>query len=210
MDDGGIVGSPELLLKVWEILKNGGVPLGLELNSKKCEWSWLNPDCNLVCPIDGPTNEIQMLGVPLGSQEFTEKFVKRDLLDVAEGVMSKLIDFEDTQAAIFLLRLSFGIVRATHFMRTTPLSLWSKHEKVSQTVFQCLGLKPTDEAYAQASVSTTIGGLGVRRILDHAFTASWYEAQVITAGPVKSRQNCLTRTARESTTHSAQLLKPPM
>ena len=50
-------------------------------------------------------------------------------------------------------------------------------------MFQCLGLKPTDEAYAQASVSTTIGGLGVRRILDHAngaFTASWHEAQVIT------------------------------
>src|SRR5438270_9393671 len=78
------------------------------------------------------------------------------------------------------------IVRATHFMRTTPLSLWSKQagefdEKVSQTVFQCLGLKPTDEAYAQASVSTTIGGLGVRRILDHAngaFTASCHEAQV--------------------------------
>src|SRR2546421_10856086 len=73
--------------------------------------------------------------------------------EVAEGVMSKLIDFEDTQVAIFLLRLSFGIVRATHFMRTTPLSLWSKQagefdEKVSQTVFQCLGLKPTDEAYA--------------------------------------------------------------
>jgi len=72
-------------------------------------------------------------------------------------------------------------------MRTTPLSLWSKQagefdEKVSQTVFQCLGLKPTDEAYAQASVSTTIGGLGVRRILDHAngaFTASW-QAQIIT------------------------------
>ena len=54
---------------------------------------------------------------------------------------------------------------------------------MSQTLFQCLGLKPTDEAYAQASVSTTIGGLGVRRILDHAngaFTASWHEAQVIT------------------------------
>ena len=99
-------------------------------------------------------------------------------------VTSKLIDFEDTQAAIFLLRLSFGIVRVTHFMRTT-LSLWAGEfdEKVSQTVFQCLGLKPTDEAYAQASVSTTIGGLGVRRILDHAngaFTASWHEAQVIT------------------------------
>src|SRR4051812_17269066 len=101
--------------------------------------------------------------------------------------MSKLIDFEDTQAAIFLLRLSFGIVRATHFMRTTPLSLWSKQagefdEKVSQTVFQCLGLKPTDEAMPKL-LSPPPLGLGVRRILDHAngaFTASWHEAQVIT------------------------------
>ena len=65
----------------------------------------------------------------------------------------------------------------------TPKQAGEFDEKVSQTVFQCLGLKPTDEAYAQASVSTTIGGLGVRRILDHAngaFTASWHEAQVIT------------------------------
>ena len=89
-----------------------------------------------------------MLGVPLGSQEFVEKFVERELLGTAEGVMSKLIEFEDTQAAMFLLRLSFGIVRANHFMRTTPLSLWSKQAKefdtlVGQTVFQCLGLKPT-------------------------------------------------------------------
>ena len=50
-------------------------------------------------------------------------------------------------------------------------------------MFQCVGLKPTDEAYAQVSVSTKIGGLGIRRILDHAngaFTASWYEGQDIT------------------------------
>ena len=172
MDDGGIVGSPELLQKVREILKAGGMPLGLELNPTKCEWSWLRADCKLPSPIVGvpvtPTDEIQILGVPLGSQEFIEKFVKRDLLDTAEGVMSKLIDFEDTQAAIYLLRLSFGIVRANHFMRTTPLSLWSKQagkfdKLVGQTVFQCLGLKPADDAYEQASVSTTIGGLGIRR-----------------------------------------------
>src|SRR3954466_11642515 len=102
--------------------------------------------------------------------------------------MSKLIDFEDTQAALFLLRLSFGIVRATHFMRTTPLSLWSKQaeqfdRKICHTNFQCLGLKPVEEAYDQVSVSTKIGGLGIRRIVDHAksaFTASWFEAQIIT------------------------------
>ena len=89
----------------------------------------------------------------------------------------------DTQAAIFLLRLSFGIVRATHFTRTTPITLWTKQAeqfdaKVRDTVFQILGLQQTPEAYDQISVSTTIGGLGIRRVLDHAkgaFTASWHE-----------------------------------
>ena len=139
--------------------------------------------------------------VPLGSQEFTESFVKRDLLDVAEGVMSKLIDFEDTQADIFLLRLSFGIVRATHFMRTTPLSLWSKQagefdEKVSQTVFQCLGLKPTDEAYAQASVSPPLEdwGFGVSSIMP--MERLLQVGMKPRSSPVKSGENRLTRTAQ--------------
>ena len=74
------------------------------LNPQKCEWSWLR-DCDDPSPIEGvpitPTDEIQLLGVPLGSQEFVEKFVKRELLGTAEGVMNKLIEFEDTQAAIF-------------------------------------------------------------------------------------------------------------
>src|SRR6185312_13120908 len=127
----------------------------------------------------------------LGSEAFTDDYVKESLLGITDGVMSKLMDFEDTQAALFLLRLSFGIVRATHFMRTTPSSLWSKQaeefdKKVCHTVFQCLSLKPTPEAYEQVSVSTTIGGLGIRRIVDHArgaFTASWFEGQGVTVAP---------------------------
>ena len=35
-------------------------------------------------------------------------------------------EFEDTQAALYLLRVSFSAVRATHFMRTTPLSSWEE------------------------------------------------------------------------------------
>src|SRR3989440_6341060 len=84
-----------------------GVPLGLELNSKKCEWSWLNPDCNLVCPIDGvpitPTNEFK----------FFPSVLRSLLRSLSKGTFSLI---SRTQAAIFLLRLSFGIVRATHFM----------------------------------------------------------------------------------------------
>ena len=127
-----------------------GQPFGLELNPKKCEWSWLDHGCRAECPLktEGvpvtPTDESQILGVPLGSPSFTEKFVKDSLFEITDGVMAKLLEFEDTQVAIFLLRLSFGIVRANHFMRTTPLSLWTKQAedfdaKIRDTAFQCLG-----------------------------------------------------------------------
>jgi hypothetical protein len=131
MDDGGIVGPTDLLLKVWEILKVDGPALGLILNPAKCEWSWLNANCALPCPIDKvelvPTSKIQMLGVPLGSDEFVADYVSRELLPTTRSVAQKLMEFEDSQAALFLLRVSYGIIRANHFMRTTPLSQWSKH-----------------------------------------------------------------------------------
>ena len=69
-------------------------------------------------------------------------------------------------------------------MRTTPLVQWSDQAEkfdtcVRETVEQILGAKFPDETYDQACMSTKIGGLGVRRVMDHAagaFTASWHEA----------------------------------
>jgi len=92
MDDGGVIGSVELLKKVWHLLQSRGPALGLHLNASKCEWSWLNPTCNAPCPIrlDGvpeenqvklvPHSEIQMLGVPLGSDAFVTGFVEKKLI----------------------------------------------------------------------------------------------------------------------------------
>ena len=51
MDDGGIVGDVELLTKAWNLIKSRGPERGLHLNASKCEWSWLDPDCKLPCPI---------------------------------------------------------------------------------------------------------------------------------------------------------------
>ncbi len=51
MDDGGIIGDVELLKKVWALLQTRGPELGLHLNPSKCEWSWLDPECNEPCPI---------------------------------------------------------------------------------------------------------------------------------------------------------------
>ena len=113
-----------------------GPALGLHLNPSKCEWSWLDESCDLPCPIqlDGvreedqvklvPTSEIQMLGVPLGNDAFTSAFVEKKLFSRLNTTVGQLVEFEDTQSALFLLRVSYSIVRAVHFMRTTPLRQW--------------------------------------------------------------------------------------
>ena len=62
-----------------------------------------------------------MLGVPLGSDEKAAALVEKKLLNKLKVMVDRLADFDDIQSAFFLLRTSFNIVRATHFMRTTRL-----------------------------------------------------------------------------------------
>ena len=196
MDDGGIVGDVELLKKVWEILKSKGPALGMHLNPSKCEWSWLDPDCVLPCPIklEGvsdenqvklvPHSEIQMLGVPLGDVSFVSEFVEKKLLGRLQETVAKLVEFEDTQAASYLLRVSYSIVRAVHFMRTTPLYQWHEQgekfdDMVRTAVERILGFPMDERTFAQAALTPKLGGLGLRKSIEHAgfaYSASFHES----------------------------------
>ena len=60
-----------------------------------------------------------MLGVPLGDAAFVSEFVDGKLLGRLQETVNRLVECEDTQAATYLLRVSYSIVRAVHFMRTT-------------------------------------------------------------------------------------------
>ena len=70
-----------------------------------------------------------MLGTPLGSASFSASFVKERLFPRVKVAMERLKDLNDSQSAMFLLRVSFGIVRVTHTMRTTPLDHWREMAK---------------------------------------------------------------------------------
>jgi len=61
-----------------------------------------------------------MLGVPLGLDENAATYIEKKLLGKLKFMVDRLADFDDMQSAFFLLRISFSIVCATHFMRTTP------------------------------------------------------------------------------------------
>jgi len=145
MDDGGIVAPVPVLLRIWQILHQKGPSLGLHLNPAKCEWSWLNASTTSDCPPElkkegvalVPTEEVCILGVPLGSASFSSSYVKERLFPRVKTAMERLQELNDSQSALFLLRVSYGIVRATHFMRTTPLVHWEAH---AVEFDQCLAL----------------------------------------------------------------------
>ena len=76
--------------------------------------------------------------------------------------------FEDTQAAIYLLRVSYSSVR-----RTTPLSHWhsiatSFDSSVRRAFESIVGFPLSQTAYAQACLTPKLGGFGIRRVTQHA------------------------------------------
>ena len=112
-----------------------------------------------------------MLGVPIGSLEFNNSFVSKKLFSILTPALEKLTDFNDSQAAFFLLRTSFNIVRATHFMRTVPLSRWLNparifDDSIRSAAEAILGYPFPESAYRQACLTPKLGGLGLRRVVD--------------------------------------------
>jgi len=182
---------------VFILLQSRGPALGLHLNPSKCEWSWLDPECKDPCPIRLerepeenqvkliPHEQIQMLGVPPGDDGFVSGLVEGKLIDRLQDTVNKLVEFEDTQAATYLLRVSFSIVRAVHFMRTTPLAQWKQQAvkfdvMIRSAIEKILGYPMDDSTFAQACLTPRLGGLGLRKVVEHAglaFHASWHEAQ---------------------------------
>ena len=106
----------------------------------------------------------------MGPPDLVSHFVAQKLLDNLTPLLEKLVAFEDTQAASFLLRISFSAVRATHFMRTTPRSHWRSiaitfDSSIRRAFESIVGFPLSPSAYTQASLTPpwrfwfTAGGL---------------------------------------------------
>jgi hypothetical protein len=79
-------------------------------------------------------------------------------------------------------------MRANHFMRTSHLNQWAKHAEIfDQTIrgaTEAIIKRPLpNDAYDQACVSTRFGGLGIRKVTEHAPVA--FKASYVT-----SRRQC--------------------
>jgi len=72
-----------------------------------------------------------------------------------------------------------------HFMRTTPLRQWQKQGEqfdgmVRTAAERILGFPMDERTFAQAALTPKLGGLGLRKSVEHAdlaYSASWHESQ---------------------------------
>jgi Reverse transcriptase (RNA-dependent DNA polymerase) len=81
MDDGGIIASPTAILKVLSVFDEVKSELGMFLNESKTELIWLSGAAPSVNPLSSfkfkltHVSEMEMLGAPLGNEEFCDHFV---------------------------------------------------------------------------------------------------------------------------------------
>ena len=85
-------------------------------------------------------------------------------------MVDRLADFDGMQSAFFLLRTSFSIVRATHFMRTTPIKKWKQEaDKFDQQIWDAaqsiLAVQIPEQSWKQACLTPRLRGLGIMRKL---------------------------------------------
>ena len=83
-------------------------------------------------------------------------------LDRLSNTVERLVEFEDTQSATYLLRVSFSIVRAVHFMRTTPLEQWKEQAgkfdvMIRSGIERILGFPMNDPTFVQACFPPRLG-----------------------------------------------------
>ena len=194
MDDGGIIGDVETLQQAWKIMARDGTlpqafPVRVDVARPRVHGPL--PDPAQGCGSEDqvklvPHDHIEMLGVPLGSVKFNSEFVEKKLMKRLSRTVTALSEFEDSQAAFYLLRVSYSIVRAVHFMRTTPLEHWRDHAKsfdklMRKAVETILGTPLPEHSYKQSCLTPKLGGMGMRKVEQHAnvaFHASWHEARL--------------------------------
>ena len=178
MDDGVIAGPEQAALQALSIIKQLGPPLGLFINTSKCELFSKEglrgfPD---EMKISDALN-FEILGVPIGDPIFCAKSIAEKRAHASKFLaLLKEVGSVDSQVALMLLCQCGGFCRMVHIARCTPpsVALEGLHlfdEEVRQTFSDSMSIDPSDSVWQQAQLSLSRGGLGLRSASLHSSAA---------------------------------------
>eukprot|EP00731_Ephydatia_muelleri_P002044 Em0001g2044a len=178
IDDGVIAGSKQAVVQALSIIQDLGPPLGLVINSSKCE---LYGDCDLQ-PFPSEMKKcnafnFEILGAPIGDTIFCAKFIAEKRAGTSKFLaLLKEVGSLDSQVALVLLHQCGGFCKFVHIARCTPPSLASEglhffDIDVRQCFSDCLSIDLPNTAWQQAQLCLSRGGLGLRSLSQHSAAA---------------------------------------
>ena len=183
MDDGVIAGPKQAALQALSIFKQLGPPLGLFINTFKCELFSKGglrgfPD---VMKKSNALN-FEILGAPIGDPIFCAKSIAEKRANAPKFLaLLKEVGSVDFEVALLLLRQCGGFCWMVHIARCTPpsVALDELHlfVEVCQTFSDSMCIDPSDLVWQQAQLSLSRGGLGLRSASLHssaAFMSSFF------------------------------------
>ena len=180
LDDGNLVGSPEQVHKALDIIARVGPDYGIFLNLDKCHFYTRHTRLlerviphfpNTLKPENFHSLEeeqgFEVLGSPIGGVHFCETFFESQVIDKLEAAAQAISELDDPHIATYLLRNCVSFCRAVYLMRTVPPSHIEKGTKrfddiVIRTQCDLLGLSGPKDTVLQMTLSTKLGGLGLR------------------------------------------------
>ncbi|XP_065318667.1 uncharacterized protein LOC135926666 [Gordionus sp. m RMFG-2023] len=153
IDDGILSGPCREIAKAVNIIKEMGTAIGLSLNQSKSEFSHLNSNAPNTHDFKITSSvELTHLGSPVGGHEAISTFL--------HSTLDKLLKLED----IFTLLPSHKILYA---LRSTPIfkypiSLQTYEKGIKELTEKIVNIRFNETDWAQATLPTKFGGLGIR------------------------------------------------
>ena len=171
LDDGTIVGPRSEVAELYQKISTAGPKYGLTLNPQKCELFW--PTGDQTFPefdnnIQRLSEGVSLLGSPLwGSDTFFANHVHQ-LVQNTKSLHALIPDLQDPQVELHLLRSCLGSCRVNHILRSVPPGpilpqLQEFDKSLRSTLSEVLHCSIPNQAWTQATLPLSMGGLGLRQ-----------------------------------------------
>eukprot|EP00731_Ephydatia_muelleri_P001545 Em0001g1545a len=196
LDDGVVAGPKQSVLHALTIIQELGPPLGLVINPSRCELYSQN-DMSVFSSQMKQSNmpHLEILGSPIGDTIFCANVVSQKCAQASQ-LLSQIeeVGSVDPQVALLLLRMCGAFSKMVHLARSTPPSLVAEgfryfDNDVRHCFASCTGVDTSDDAWEQAQLSLSRGGLGFRRLSKHS--PACYIASVCMSGLFSAPQQHL-------------------
>lgn len=170
LDDGTLIGPRSLVADIMSRISAQGNQFGLLLNQSKCEVYW--PTGNQDFPEFPPgvtrlREGISLLGSPVWGSPIYMSSCVSELVGKVESIQAKILELEDPQVELHLLRSCAGICKINHVLRTVPSNAMQVPLQRFDTSLRAALSKAShspisDLSWKQAVLPFRLGGIGLR------------------------------------------------